>query len=327
MLEAQREGDGANTEPQKLFLAQLLSPPSVGSASTEAVGLSRSTSLNSMKALQTSRPPSGPNKSTAGCPAPSRGQRWWEMVEADDDAGAEMAGSPSNPNRQPLQEICDSQTEVNGLKEMLFASKHELTELQAEHVSLSNALKRAREQWAVAADEVVVLKKENESLRAEVQQQEKRDRKQQKQRGSDAYNKENLEAGSLAHMEHAAHTVTSLSAELNKAQLALVSIVPELERRLEAKHAALERATLCLQKLELQLEEQKRADQQERLQLLSLLRVHAPEAAAAWEEANGAHLQEPRKASPGPADPVAAHARGASGGRAAAGEREGAPAG
>lgn len=240
-----------------------------------------------------------------------------------------MDGSPGDPNRQPLQEICDLKMEVDGLKEQLLASRREVTELQAGHVSLSNALNRAREQWAVAADEVVVLKKENESLRTEVQQQQKKDRNQQKQRGSEAYNKENLEAGSFAHMEHAAPTVASLTAELNKAHLALVSIVPELERRLEAKHAALERATLRLQKLELHLEEQKRADKQERLQLLSLLRVYAPEAAAAWEEANGAHLQEPRKASSGPADPVAAHARGASGdrGRAAAGERIGAPAG
>jgi len=229
MLGAQRERDCS--EPQKLFLTQLLSPPSVCSASTEAVVLSRS--LNSKKASQASRPPSEPNKLTVGCPAPSRGQRWWEMVDADDDAGAEMAGSPGDPNRQPLQEICDLKMEVDGLKEQLLASRREVTELQAGHVSLSNALNRAREQWAVAADEVVVLKKENESLRTEVQQQQKKDRNQQKQRGSEAYNKENLEAGSFAHMEHAAPTVASLTAELNKAHLALVSIVPELERRLE----------------------------------------------------------------------------------------------
>lgn len=285
MSESSRRADSEELEPppQKLLLAPLLATASSGGAAgaagaAAAAAVATATAAGNIAAF--SKFSKLPETNSIGAKGDkvdnsvSSGRRsWWQITEADsDDETACLSSAPSDVA------VADGrvaeQSAVEQMRHRLLITARLLNELQVENTSLCEALKRAREQWAVGADEGVLLRKDrdalrrdNESLRKELEETRERHEaeehsKEQREnlRAADAEareQRENLRAADAEAALDAARTeATRAHAELHKAQVALVSIVPELERRIDDRGAALEASELRVKALEAQLEEQ-----------------------------------------------------------------------
>jgi len=166
-----------------------------------------------------------------------------------------------------------AQAEAKELRSQLAERDSQMTQLQESSTTLSCALEAARRGEARAIDAVATLRKEHESLQLQLQQQQcQQHRQQQKQQQQQQTQKRDRQP---KHSQRSADesvgqgncsptALTSLTAELHKAQMALVSIVPELERRLEEKDFALVHAEKRLQSLLGQLDSQGRGNHTER---------------------------------------------------------------
>lgn len=285
MSESSRRADSEELEPppQKLLLAPLLATASSGGAAgaagaAAAAALATATAAGNIAAFSKfSKLPETNNIGAKGDKVDnsvSSGRRsWWQITEADsDDETACLSSAPSDVA------VADGrvaeQSAVEQMRHRLLITARLLNELQVENTSLCEALKRAREQWAVGADEGVLLRKDrdalrrdNESLRKELEETRERHEAEEQSkehmenlRAADAEareQRENLRAADAEAALDAARTeATRAHAELHKAQVALVSIVPELERRIDDRCAVLEASELRVKALEAQLEEQ-----------------------------------------------------------------------
>lgn len=299
-------------EPQKLLLAPLLGPPSgapaaapAAAAGAEAAGVCRAPP-----------PPPSAAQAQASEPAARRGEppdpadrgagggrrRWWQITEAEeegereDETGA-LGSRPGTPAEDAATDAAHPKAEL--LRQQLAAHARLAGALQVENATLSDALKRAREQWAVTVDEAAKLQKENAALRGELQkfkeQRQQLPAAEQKLQGICAWDSLPAEERPQATKPEVL-TVANLEAELHMARVALVSIVPELERRLGERDAALKQAEGRVRDLEAQLEEGRRAGAwRGHLQrLLGLLRpLVPPEAEVVLREAEQLAMADP----------------------------------
>uniref|UniRef100_A0A7S2AWN6 Uncharacterized protein n=1 Tax=Alexandrium andersonii TaxID=327968 RepID=A0A7S2AWN6_9DINO len=141
-------------------------------------------------------------------------------------------------------------------------------------------MKRAREQCAVAASGASALQKENQQLRRDLQRQREELRQQQP-------DPDLLKDRRALQQDDGSESacVEGLEAELHLARVALVSIVPELEKRLGERDASLAEAQQRLGHLEAELEDERRSTRASGLRLLALFRPHVREGEAVWTEA------------------------------------------
>jgi len=262
----------AALEPQKLLLlAPLLGPLDGPAPAAPPAGRGNSCGIAAAEAHE-------PEARTWAAPEPvdraaaGRRQRWSEICEEDEE------------------DELPARLEGEALRERLLAHERLVLRLQTENASLADALNSAREQWTVATAGAAALQKENEALRKELETERLRHELRQKhdrQTMTTRPPQEDLrkDPDVVCDSAKAEPSTLSLEAELHQARVALVSIVPELERRLGERDASLAEAEKRVCRLEAQLQEERRVARHGRLRLLSLFRPHVAEGEAVWQEA------------------------------------------
>eukprot|EP00747_Dinoflagellata_sp_TGD_P168382 gnl/TRDRNA2_/TRDRNA2_194612_c0_seq1.p1 gnl/TRDRNA2_/TRDRNA2_194612_c0~~gnl/TRDRNA2_/TRDRNA2_194612_c0_seq1.p1 ORF type:complete len:300 (+),score=81.91 gnl/TRDRNA2_/TRDRNA2_194612_c0_seq1:83-901(+) len=156
---------------------------------------------NSSAPVSRSRP-----NASSGPEASRRSDRWWRLSEEEDDESSEG----KEACQQDGPRVCDAEqpaTEVQ-LRQRLQKCVCLLRELQEENTLLTEELSQEQSRSAAAVEKAETLARENDALRSACSELQKR-----------------LSASEAEDQRR--------DAELHRAQAALVSIVPALERRIE----------------------------------------------------------------------------------------------
>lgn len=214
----------ARARPQKLLLANLL---------PDAISNSRSQSSSASSSSQRSHVQTAGSSSSRTLPKAPVASRWWYWSEQEDRVacGGSNSGDDTEEWASPLEDseveeeffdpgapssVSRKATALDMRQQILTCTKC-LKELQTENDVMSEQLRQTREAQKALIREAETLRAENKLLHTQSLQKH------------DAL----LEAQAEAETEKSRWLHSSV--ELHKAQVALVSIVEELERRVESR--------------------------------------------------------------------------------------------